>query len=123
MKAYLIDPFEKSIKEVDYSGDWQDISRLIGCKYFTAVNLNDDQDTVYVDDEGLLVDQGDMEYFHISMAPGYEQTLAGKGLVLGTNKDGDTVAPLCDIKWLDGIISYPPADKVKMPDSFTVYAF
>ena len=50
MLAILIDPFTETIEVVDYSGDWQDISTLLGCSLFTTIDLGD-SDTLYVDDE------------------------------------------------------------------------
>lgn len=123
MKAYLIDPFQKSISEVEYSGNWEDISKMINCDYFTVVNLNDDGDTVFVDDEGLLRDQTYMKYFRIRMEPDFEQTIAGKGLVLGTDREGNSCAPICNIEWLEGVISFPDADKVCANPVMQVYAF
>jgi len=122
MKAYLIDPFEKAITEVNYSGNWEDIAPMIGCDYFTAVQLNDDEDTVFVDDEGLLKDQSEMHYFRIKMEPNYEQVIAGKGLVLGTNAEGESVEPLCNIEWLEGVISFPGSNAVTVEaPSFSIY--
>ncbi len=124
MKAYLIDPFQKSISEVNYSGDWQNINRMIGCDYFTTVMLNDDGDTAFVDDEGLLKDQAEMQYFRIRMAPDFHQTIAGKGLVLGTDSQGESVAPTCNIEWLEGVISFPDAHAIQIPTpEFSVYSF
>ena len=55
MKAYLIDPKEQTITQVEYdASDYRNISRTIGCSYFTTVVLNEHDDTIYLDDEGLL---------------------------------------------------------------------
>jgi len=35
MKAYLIDPFTKTISMVEYSGDYNEIYKLIECDTFT----------------------------------------------------------------------------------------
>jgi hypothetical protein len=77
MLAILIDPFTETIEVVDYSGDWQDISTLLECSLFTTIDLGD-SDTLYVDDEGLYVE--DQRFFNLE---GYPQPLAGRGLVLG----------------------------------------
>lgn len=123
MKAYLIDPFQKAITEVQYSGEWQDISRMVGCDYFTTVNLNDDGDTVFVDDEGLLKDQAEMQYFRIILSPDFDQIIAGKGLVLGSNNEGESVEPVCNIDWLERCITFPDACSVDVKPHFSVYAF
>jgi hypothetical protein len=82
MRAILIDPFTQTIEEVDYSGDYKDIYSLIECDLFTTVYLpNTSDDTLFVDDEGLYVEN--QRFFKID---GFEQPLAGRGLLLGTDK-------------------------------------
>lgn len=93
MKAYLIDPFEKKISEVEYDGNYKSIYTLISTQsnpvdIFTCVELNEHQDTVFVDDEGLLNNTETQHYFKLN-----GHLLAGKGLVLGTNDEGDSVTP------------------------------
>jgi len=53
MKAILINPFNQTITEVEYSGDYKEIYKLIECSTFDCVNIDDDN-TLFVDDEGLL---------------------------------------------------------------------
>jgi len=58
MKALLIDPFMETVQEIDYSGDWKDIRTLLKCDIFTTVYFDDmSTDSVFVDDEGLYVDE------------------------------------------------------------------
>ena len=61
-KAILIDPFNKVIKEVkyDYGGKYTQITEYIATPeaphpMFSTVNI-DDQNTIYLDDEGLYRD-------------------------------------------------------------------
>jgi len=56
---------------------------------FTIVELNDNRDTMFVDDEGLLKLP---KYFF--QWRGYDQPLAGKGLILGTNDEGESISPV-----------------------------
>jgi hypothetical protein len=91
MKAFLIDPFEKSISEVDYSGDYNDIYKLIDAQLFDVVYI-DGNNCIYVDDEGLF--RNDQAFFQVGYA-----MLAGYGLVLGTNDKGESISP--DIKLKD----------------------
>ena len=64
MKAYLIDPFTKTISMVEYSGDYNEIYKLIECDTFTCADFNEFGDTVFVDDEGLINGK-DQEFFLI----------------------------------------------------------
>jgi len=80
MKAYLIDPYEGSIEEVEYSGDYEDIYKLIDCPMFDCVRINRNGDTIYIDDMGLYKDN--QEFF---MVEGYHSPLCGKALVFTMN--------------------------------------
>lgn len=128
MQAILIDPFTETIEVVDYSGDWQDISTLLGCSLFTTIDLGDndiydsdigDSDTLYVDDEGLYVE--DQRFFNLE---GYPQPLAGRGLVLGYTSDGNstdsslTVSEIQDmVKWCPEGLTVEPRFEVRGFDS------
>jgi hypothetical protein len=103
MKAYLIDPYEHSITGVDYSGDYKDIYKLIDCRTFDCVGFNGD-DTLYVDDEGLY--KNNPEFF---MIKGYSQPLCGKALVLGVDRDGNSIAPKISLTNLKKMVTFIPA--------------
>ena len=83
MKAFLINPIDETITEVDHDdSDYKNISKAIDAKYFTTVQIHEDGDTIYLDDEGLL--HGNQKYtFTVDKV--VHQTYVGKGLVLGTN--------------------------------------
>lgn len=89
MRAILIDPATRTIEEVEHDGDWQQIGRLISYRgeqeTFTIVEL-DGNAVLYLDDNGLCKDE--LSTFHWGL---YAPVLAGKGLILDTNVDGDTV--------------------------------
>jgi hypothetical protein len=84
-KALLLNVSKNTITEVTIK-DYSDISRLIGCNYFTTVQVNDQGDTLYVDDEGLINDTTVGFTFD-----GYDAPLMGNALLLGTNlRSGDS---------------------------------
>jgi hypothetical protein len=92
MKAWLINPFDRTITEVEHNGDYRHIYTLIDCDTFDCVRFSDNGDAIYVDDEGLLKDLSKQQFFALpSIFP--ESAYAGKGLVLGVDGAGDTVAP------------------------------
>jgi len=104
MQAYLIDPVAKEIRPVDFDGDYKSICRLIDCRTFTVVEIEgtgDPADIVFVDDEGLL---NDPHFFF--MLDSYPQPLAGFGLVLGTDDDGESVSPRITLEELTRRVSY-----------------
>ena len=86
MKAILIDPINRTITEVDHSGDFHEIYKLCDFETFTCITVDQNQDTLYIDDEGLLKITDAFFLFD-----SYPQPLAGKGLLLGTKK-GESVS-------------------------------
>ena len=82
MKAILINPFDQSVSEVDYNGDYKEIYNLVNCSTFDCVRIDDTND-MYVDDEGLLKNPN--RYFKYG-----QQTLAGMGLILSHNDEGES---------------------------------
>ena len=84
MKAILINPFDQTIKETEYTGDYREIYSLVECRTFDCVRLSDMQD-MYIDDEGLLIDN--QRYFSIE-----GRNYGGKALLLSHNSEGETTA-------------------------------
>lgn len=84
MRAILIDPDTETISEVDYNGDYRQIHKLIEASCFDLARI-DACNSIYVDDEGMLVGKKIFAY------EGYP--LAGKGLVLGVDDEGNSISP------------------------------
>jgi hypothetical protein len=101
MKAILIDPETETLTEIDYDGNYQSIYSLIGCETFTLVQIAD-SDCIFVDAEGLL---NNPQYFF--KYRDYNQPLAGKGLVLGTDGRGESIAPTVTVEDLRPLITFP----------------
>lgn len=89
MRAILIDPFDQTVTEVDYSGDFKQIHELLNIRSFTLVSDFAGGNDIYVDDNGLAVDFENQAFF---IAKGYPEPLAGKGLILGVTPDGESTA-------------------------------
>ena len=87
MKAFLISPEEQAITEVDYDGDYHSINKLIAADLFDVVRLNN-SDVIFVDDEGLM--KNPQHFFKLD---GMTSPLAGNGLVLGTDREGESISP------------------------------
>jgi hypothetical protein len=103
MKAYLINPFEKSITEVEHNGDYKQIYTFIDCDTFDVVRM-DDGDGIYVDDEGLL--KSGQQFFALpSLRP--DAAFAGKGLVLGCDDQGDSTSPKITLDELAKLVQFP----------------
>ena len=100
LRAFLIDPEAKTITQVTHNGDYKQIYEFIKCDCFTVVQL-DKVNCIYVDDEGLL---NNPRYFFT--IKGYPQPLAGRGLVLGTDDEGDTTGTTIKMSWLQDNIGF-----------------
>lgn len=114
MRAILIDPTNKSVTDVDYSGDYHDITKLIAAEsgLFATVRLFGIH-VMYVDDEGLLVNPNPNGYFRIE---GYPGVLAGKGLIVGTTVDGDDTDTFADLELVRNGVTFidePDADDIE----------
>lgn len=90
MQAILIDPHTQTVSSIEYDGNYENISKLLGCELFTVMTVTPKDDALFLDDEGWIIDQEDQQYFWWQ---GYPQLLAGRGLILGTNDEGESIAP------------------------------
>jgi len=123
-KAILIDPFNKVIKEVkyDYGGKYTQITEYIATPeaphpMFSTVNI-DDQNTIYLDDEGLYRDT--QAYFKWE---GYHQPLQGRGLILGIDYEtGESVPPTITIEKVKYSVSFP-SNQPRVEPRFEVRSF
>ena len=107
MKGILINPFDETIKEVVYTGDYREIYDLVECRTFDVVNIYDTQD-MYIDDEGLLINN--QRYFSIN-----DRTFAGKGLLLSHNDEGETTGTNLDLQMVKDMIQWLPEGHKETP--------
>ena len=106
--AYLIDPFAKPVTSVEWNGDYHHISQLIGADCYDLARINRHGDGVFVDDEGLFKEE--QAFFRVA---GYPQPLAGKGLILGCDAEGESVAPSITLEDATDLVSF--GDMVRLP--------
>ena len=90
MRVILINPFDETVKEAVYGGDYREIYNLIDCRTFDVVSLSN-ADDLYVDDEGLLKDEN--RYFSWS-----GRNFAGMGLIMGHDDEGETIETTYDLQ-------------------------
>ncbi len=106
MRAILIDPSNKTITEVEHQGDFRNIQRLIEADCFDCVRLGTgDEDTIFVDDCGLLNGKAqEVGMFRVEgNNPAY---LAGKALILATDREGDSVGTDLTLEHMQTIIAF-----------------
>lgn len=91
LKGLKINVEDQTITEIEHNGDWKEIAPLIGngCRIFTCPIIDDNGDTLYCDDEGLLkpVKGG-------FVMPNWHYPIVGNALFLGSDEEGNT----CDVK-------------------------
>lgn len=89
MKAFLIDPYARTVSEVAYNGDYHQIYEFIDCDTFDCARFDENGDGVFINDNGLI-DNSPKAFFVVD---GYPQPLTGKGLVLGCDDNGESTEP------------------------------
>lgn len=113
MKAYLINPKAKTVTEITISdpnaehAHMADIYQALKCDLFTTIEINQEGDSIFVDDEGLLKDPSEQEYFVVTGSAS-SVMLAGNGLVIGMTTDtGDSQDPTISLEDLTKMITWP----------------
>lgn len=116
IKGLLINPENKTITPVVLTDDYRDIYGLIDARTFDVVRL-DDGDGIYLDDEGLLKDEPG-PFFGLK---GYGQPIAGKGLVLGSDDEGETQNVKITLEALTELVTWPEVRLTgfKMSEGYT----
>lgn len=108
-KGILINVKDETITEVQV-GDFRHIQKLVDCDLFEIVGLGGNQD-LYVDEEGLLFLNGQSKFFTIE---GYPQPLCGNGLVLGSNRNGESVNTKFTVEEIKSKVKYHTLSEVQV---------
>ena len=106
MRAILLNPFDQTVKEVVYTGDFREIYSLIDCGTFDVVRLSESDD-LYVDDEGLLKEN---RYFSWS-----GRNFAGKGLILANDDEGNSMSTTYDLQEVIDKVEWLPEGHKETP--------
>lgn len=95
MKAIVINPANKTVTEAEYHGDFKELYPLLSYADFEVDCFDivkiDDSETIFVDDNGLINNNGNRHGFFYVKGD-YPVMLAGKGVILGTDADGESIA-------------------------------
>ena len=103
MKAILIGVYAQEVIEVVHDGTLQNIYDLLVCRTFDVVRI-DDVNSIFVDDEGILKDN---LYFEYSASDRVLQ-LAGNGLILGVDDEGNSISPTLTVEDVKGKVNFLP---------------
>ena len=101
MKAILIDPTNKTIAEVEFDGDFEQIYQLMDCQTFECIEI-DRSNTLYIDEEGRFKDNRKL----FTYAP-YRRPLIGKALILGHNSEGESTAATVKLQDVINVVNFP----------------
>ena len=104
MKAILIDVKNEEVREIDFNETLEHIYELVDCGTFDVLRL-DGVNGIYVDDEGLFVED---QLFFTYHGDNYSHTLAGNGLVLGVNGGGETISPTITVEEVREAVDFQP---------------
>lgn len=89
----LIDPDTRTVSHVEVKGDYTAIYPIIDARCFTVAPIKGDGDGIYLDDNGLFSVGKAVWYTDL-----YPEGLIGKGLIMGTDEEGESVSPVIDIE-------------------------
>ena len=98
--AILINAKDRIIDEIQCT-DYKDIQKLIDCGCFTTGHSFNNNDTLYVDDEGLI--NGTTHGFYFN-----GRLLAGNGLVCGANDEGENADVKHRIGQIENMVQFLP---------------
>ena len=95
---------KQEVKEVEHDDTLKSIYNLVDCGTFDVVNI-DGVNSIYVDDEGLFIE--DQLYFNYKGTTD-SVSLAGNGLVLGVDEEGETTPPSLTLKEVEQAVTFLP---------------
>ena len=101
MRGILIDPFTRTITEVDTDASLDNVYTLLDIDTVTIVSW-DRQHALFLDDEGLLKSNEVQCYF---LVKGADQPFAGRGLILG-DAYGDNRAATLSLDDVKDVVTF-----------------
>ena len=124
MTGILIDPYLKKLTNVNIGTDHtlQDMYKHIGCSYVETVNYKHISvvEDIWIDEEGLLKPTGEQRFFKVSNLPyGHHGVIAGRGLILRSDKTGGTISTSLTIEEVMPRISWDFSHNGKIYNSET----
>lgn len=97
MRSIIIDAVNRNVREHEHDGNYRAIQAAVGGGFDGAGVLDHGgavESRLYVHDDGLL--NGTQDFFFLPLF--YPQPLAGNGIIVGMDGEGETVATPIDIE-------------------------
>lgn len=106
MKAFLIDPEFGTISQIDISAmsTLKDLYKKIDCSTVDLVRDILPNHDLWLDDEGLLYETPPHGLFRLTLDGDYDTILAGRGVVLSNDKEGNCADATCPPEDLSKIV-------------------
>ena len=113
MKAILIDAKNREVKEIEIGKGIDEMYKFLECQYFTIASYLDKGDAIFVDDEGLM--NGTDIFFTYE---GAHQPFAGNGLIMGSNRNGESIDCKIDFNEVKNKVEFYDRDELMMAIAF-----
>ena len=110
MKAFKINTAERKVEEIEINS-WEDIAPAIGneCTTFACPVTFENEDTIYVDDEGLY-----HPFEGGFMMENWNYPCVGNAILQGTDEEGESTEPLTTKEELEAMIIWVDKKKCEM---------
>lgn len=106
LNAILINPFEMTVSGVDYTGETEDLYRLIEARPFFPFRF-DKKNTMYLDDNGIYRDPSRQAFFMFGRC---KQPLTGRALIVGRTRGGYDASTKLSVKFIQNNVRWVSRD-------------
>jgi hypothetical protein len=105
MKAYFIDSTKQEVTEIELEeGGYTELNMKIGCSTGTIPIIFSNEDSLWMDDEGLFIE--DQTGFNFEFDEDDTRwKFVGNAILFGVNKDGNTIDVQTPITRLQAMIT------------------
>lgn len=110
MRAILIDAVNREVREVQNEGGLQGWYAALNCDRVSLAYPIDEVNSIIVDDEGMLTGP---QHFFANLYPSEPQYLAGSGLIVGVDKEGDTADCTLSVEDVREMVRFFNLDEVR----------
>lgn len=112
MRAILIDPFTRTVSDIDTDAGLDDLYNILQCDMITVIPVSPGH-AMILDDEGLLKDRDTQAYFELRGVP---QPFAGRALIVA-DEEGENRAATFELGLIRSSVNFLDSSKVD-PDSW-----
>lgn len=106
MKVIKIDSLKEEVSVIEIDGSLESIYKELNCTMIEAPIVLDNEDTLYVDEEGLFVSEAKGGF----MFSIYHSPLMGNGLIIGSNDEGENVDVQSTLEDIKNKVTFLPGE-------------